>query len=133
MGAERRRGVNQLEISGHPEVCEERPRGVEIEQQVFTPSPRLQKPASGRLPREPFDVERTTHGNRFTVYSHDSESGNLESERTSYGFDFGKLGHDLGLESGVAQTVESGHHLVRAWGGEIAVGPPAEPLPVTHS
>jgi hypothetical protein len=114
-------------------VDEERSRWFEIEQQVFTASPRQEKPATGRERLDPFDVEGTPHGDRLTANGHDSAPRHLEGERTAYGLDFGKLGHRLsrGLETGAAQTIERGHDLVRAWGSKIAVRPPAEQLPVT--
>ena len=130
--AKRRGGIYQLDAPRHAEVGEERSWWFEIEQQVFTASSRLPKPTTGRERREPFNIKRAPHGDRLTTHGHDLEPGHLERKGTAYGLDFGELGHGLTriLESGVAQTVESGHHLVWAWSCEIAIRPPAEPPPV---
>jgi hypothetical protein len=74
-------------------VGEERSRWFEIEQEVFTASPRFQKSTSRHECCEPFNVEGTPHRDRSTANGRDPEPRELESERTADGLDFRKLGH----------------------------------------
>ena len=88
-----RGGIDQLEPAGHSEVGKEGSRWFKIEQQVFTASPRIQKPTSCHERCEPFDVEWTPHRDRSTADGRDPEPRKLQSKRTADGLDFRKLGH----------------------------------------